>query len=84
MNPPHHAWQANVANARAIFKARLAGMSAAEHAEVVEFMVLAMNYPTRVPPEQMDGITQYAMCFLIELLTEIENENTARQTVEAP
>ena len=80
----HHAWQANVAKARATFKARLAEQSEAEHAEVINFMVLAMNHPTRVPPEQMDGITQYAMCFLIELLTEIENENTARQAVAAP
>ena len=80
----NHIWQANVANARAIFKARLARSTEAERAEVIKFMVLAMNHPTRVPPEQMDGITQYAMCFLIELLTEIENENTAKQKLAAP
>lgn len=80
----HHVWQANVAKARATFKARLAEQSEAERAEVIDFMVLAMNHPTRVPPEQMDGITQYAMCFLIELLTEIENETSARQAVAAP
>jgi len=80
----HHAWQANVAKARATFKARLARSTEAERAEVIDFMVKAMNHPTRVPPEQMDGITQYAMCFLIELLTEIENETSARQTMAAP
>lgn len=80
----HHEWQSKITNARTVFKARLAEQSEAERAEVINVLVLAMNHPTRVPPEQMDGITQYAMCFLIELLTEIENETSARQTMAAP
>ena len=55
---PHHVWQANVAKARATFKARLAEQSEAERAQVIDVLVLAMNHPTRVPPEYMDGNTR--------------------------